>query len=265
MSNLFSTIMLEAYRAHGPVVEHTQVFDIHGFQYDNATDGLTTSEFVSVCKYIAYEVPSQNEDGTFEKDEFGYIKNPRQWTEYELELATRIWDRGLKTLYVGAGGGRFLFLLRHMGVDIHGIDWQDDAISVMALAEADGHIAPGTYQKMDGHVMTFPDNSFGTVVLPMDIVEQSRDIDALISEAKRVASDWVFVASSQAPANSETEQTDGSCTITWEGIVETLPYTTYPIPWMDDKLADLGLTPVRNFQGEYPGVVGEEWFIEATV
>lgn len=265
MSNLFPTIMLKVYQEHGSSVENVEISDDYTFSYDIEEGGISTSEYLSVCKYIAYEVPSQNEDGTFEKNESGYIKNPRQWTEYELELATRIWDRGLKTLYVGAGGGRFLFLLGHMGIDVHGIDWEDDAIAVMDLAQADGHIAAGTYQKMDGHVMTFADNSFGTVILPMDIVEQSRDIDALISEAKRVASDWVFVASSQSAANSETEKTDGECTITWGGIVETLPYTAYPIAWMDDKLEELGLTPVRNFQNEYPNVSGEEWFIEAAV
>ncbi len=55
------------------------------------------------------------------------------WHPYSIELLARMIALGQKTLYVGAGSGRFGLALQARGVECHSVDISQDAVDLMAM------------------------------------------------------------------------------------------------------------------------------------
>src|SRR3990172_5754510 len=159
--DIFARAMLAAHKAHGDIRLGSQVHPIHEYTYTVRSPGFSISNKDSFWRYLC-DFPIEG------------------WLTQEQLVAARLQAINLRTLEVGSGSGRFLKFLTRTGVDNHGIDHSEDAIELMARRGISADL-------MDGHDLHFADREFPLVYLPIDTIEQSRDLPLLLSEACRVA------------------------------------------------------------------------------
>jgi len=149
------------------------------------------------------------------------------WETYYVHVADALKRLNKKTLYVGAGTGRYLKFLENQGVEHWGIDISDPALDLMARRGVTN------VEKMDGAAMSFGDNSFPLVYIPEDALNYSVSPEVLIAEACRVASQTVVLGSERNGSNPTDRPTGHNVTMEWMGITDSFIYTGYPSDYFD--------------------------------
>ena len=92
-----------------------------------------------------------------------FQKNPLNgWDTFYVHCADALARLNKKTLYVGAGTGRYLDFLADQGIESYGIDVSDSALTLM------GQRGITNVEKMDGAAMSFDDDSYPLVYVPRD-------------------------------------------------------------------------------------------------
>ena len=152
------------------------------------------------------------------------------WDSYYVYCAAALARLKKKTLYIGAGTGRYLNFLADQGIESYGIDISDDALALMAKRGITN------VEKMDGGAMSFADESFPLVYLPADTVNYADELASLVDEACRVAGETVVIGSERHGTNSEVDPTGYAATMEWMGQTSSFIYTGYPWQYFQARL-----------------------------
>lgn len=223
MSTLWTEAIEEVYRLYGDGDSDGQVMPEHLYTWSIESPGWNLDERYDDGSKMEYSLLS-----FFQREPL------HGWDSYYVYCAYALARLNKQTLYVGCGTGRFLQFLTDKGIENYGIDISDRALTLL------GQRGVTNCEKMDGCAMTFADDSHPLVYLPRDVINWSTDVDAMIDEACRVASETVLIGSDRHGDNSKINPTGHEVTMEWLDKSASCIFTGYPWEYFQARLAANG-------------------------